>query len=619
MCGIAGFIADVPGREDIIKRMDQRLYHRGPDAGGCFIDENSGVTLGHRRLSIRDLSSAGAQPMKSASGRFVIVYNGEIYNVNRLKECVEKASGIREYRGSSDTEVLLEAFESLGIKRTLDEIKGMFAFALYDREEKKLTLARDRFGEKPLYYAFINGHFVFASEIAAIRCFPGFKDEINREAIPGYILWGYIPAPLTIYKDIFKLPPGGVMELKAPFDPKELKKGRYYELKKTAAHAYEHPFKGSFKEAADELERILKASVSSMLVADVPVGTYLSGGIDSACITALASQVKGSDTKSFTIGFDDPKYDEAVFAKEIAAHLGTKHCEQYVSESKMKAVIPKIPYIYGEPFADSSQIPTYLVSAMAREHVTVVLSGDAGDELFGGYATYPKIMKLWKGLKMIPAFMRSPAGSVIKKFDTRKTYRTGCCLKATNIRELKAAVDHYDPFFQKISMHEMPVKRAALGGGDLKELMLDDLLVYHPEDILVKVDRAGMAVSLENRIPMLDKDVAEFALSLPSEYLCDGKVGKKILREVLYRYVPKELMDRPKKGFSVPLKKWLREGDTAAWAEDLMRDPDCAAEGLIDKKACRDLWLDFKENGRSPDLVWNVLMLEQWYRVRGDI
>ncbi|MCR4586634.1 MAG: asparagine synthase (glutamine-hydrolyzing) [Lachnospiraceae bacterium] len=619
MCGIAGFVYDGADREEIIERMNSRLIHRGPDAGGCWMDEHSGVTFGHRRLSIRDLSAYGAQPMKSASGRFVIVYNGEIYNTTELREQVEKASGAGQYRGSSDTEVLLEAFEALGVKTTLDEIKGMFAFALYDRQEKKLTLARDRFGEKPLYYAFFKGSFVFASEIGALKCFPAFTEEINRDVIPEYMLLGYIPAPKTIYKGVYKLPPGCVMELAVPFAEKNAKKGRYYDLRKVAGEAYEHPFKGSFEEAADELERLLKAAVASQLVADVPVGTYLSGGIDSACITALAKAVKGEDTSSFTIGFDDPKYDEAPYAKEIAKHLGTRHSEQYVSEAEMKAVIPKIPCIYGEPYADSSQIPTYLVSRQAREKVTVVLSGDAGDELFGGYATYPKMLKLWDTVKTVPAGLRKTAGKILKARDSKTLYRAGECLLAGNIRELKAAVDHYDPLCYRISGHDMSIRRDKLGGGDLKELMLDDLLIYHPEDILVKVDRAGMAVSLENRIPMLDKDVAEFALSLPPEYLCDKSCGKKLLKEVLYRYVPRELMDRPKKGFSVPLEKWLGEGETAEWADELMSSPQCVKDGILDARACDELRKAFKKNGRSPRLLWNVLMLEQWYRSRRDI
>ena len=619
MCGIAGFVYKGPDRRDIIERMNKRLFHRGPDAGGEWLDENSGVTLGHRRLSIRDLSAAGAQPMISASGRSVIVFNGEIYNTEHLRELIESASGSRTYRGTSDTEVLLEALECLGSGKTLDEIKGMFSFAYYDRQEKKLVLARDRFGEKPLYYSFIKGSFVFASEIAALRCFPGFKDEINRDVIPEYLLLGYIPAPKTVWKGVYKLPPGCFLELKEPFGEKSIIKRRYYDLKKTAGLLYERPFKGSFTEAADELERLLKQAVASMLTADVPVGTYLSGGIDSACITALAKAVKGEDTSSFTIGFDDPKYDEAPYAKAIAEHIGTKHNEQYVSENEMKAVIPKIPYIYGEPYADSSQIPTYLVSKMAREHVTVVLSGDAGDELFGGYATYPKMLKLWDRTKVMPLPLRKAAGKFLGSMPGRTAYRAGKCLEAGNIRELKAAVDHYDPLCVSLCGHDMSIRRDLLGGGELKELMLDDILVYHPEDILVKVDRAGMAVSLENRIPMLDKDVAEFALSLPAEYLCDMESGKKVLKEVLYRYVPKELLDRPKKGFSVPLNKWLSEGDTAEWAGELMNSPQCAKEGLLNGKAVTKLWEAFKKNGRSPRLVWNVLMLEQWYRSRGEI
>ncbi len=621
MCGIAGVVCETADRRQVIGRMNDKLIHRGPDAEGIWLDENSGLCLGHRRLAIRDLSEAGAQPMISASGRFVIAYNGEIYNTGDIMKEIEKAGARPAYRGTSDTEVLLEAFECLGAEKVLGLAKGMFALALYDRQERELLLARDRIGEKPLYYGRIDGKFAFASEISALKEVPGFSGEINREIIPAYMLLGYIPAPATVYSGIYKLVPGGVLRLSYPFGEEQLRKGRYYDIRRAAEEASQKPFAGSFKEAADELERLLKDAVRGQLKSDVPVGTYLSGGIDSACVTALAASVNPENTSSFSIGFEEKKYDEAPEARKIAEHLGTKHTEQYVGEKEMKEVIGKLPFIYGEPFADSSQIPTYLVSRMAKEHVTVVLSGDAGDELFAGYATYPKMLALWNKLKICPAGVRNLAGRTAAACagDSKTLYRGGKCLQAGNIRELKAAVDHYDPYFYRLCGESVSIRKKSLGLSTLKEMLVDDLMVYHPEDILVKVDRAGMAVSLENRIPMLDKDVVAFALSLPDEYLLDGKTGKKVLKEVLYRYVPREMMERPKKGFAVPLDRWLSEGHTREWAEDLMLCGTAAADGLIVKKEAEALWKAFCAGKRSPRPVWHVLMLEQWYRMRGEL
>ncbi len=612
MCGIAGFIDGNVDRPEAIKKMTDRLTHRGPDAEGIWLDEKSGVSLGHRRLSIRDLSPLGAQPMISASGRLVMVYNGEIYNTDVLKAQMPG----RTYRGSSDTEILLEAFETLGQEKTLDLIKGMFAIGLYDRWEGSLTLMRDRFGEKPLYYGRVGGSFVFASELPAITCFPGFDAGINRDILSEYMLYGYIPAPATIYEGIYKLPPGGILRIKPPYMEGDIKQGRYYNIKKAAEKAILEPFRGSFTEAVNELDRLLTEAVAGQLASDVPLGAYLSGGIDSATVVSIMSKLRHDDVQTFSIGFDEEKYDEAPEAAAIAAHLGTKHTQQYVSEADLKEVIPRIPFIYGEPYADSSQIPTYLVSRLARTKVTVSLSGDAGDELFCGYRTYPQMAGLWEKLRLLPPPARKAAGAaaITGGAGIPKIYRSGMCLKASNALELKEAVDHYDPYIDKLTDKPLPITRPALPGDTLQQMMLDDLMRYHPEDILVKVDRAGMAVSLENRIPMLDKDVVEFALSLPSEFKYDGITAKKVLKEVLYRYVPKEMTDRPKKGFAVPLERWLKEGDTKQWAEELLTGSKAAADGLVNGKEVKKLWADFLKNGRAPRLVWNVLMLEQWYR-----
>ena len=612
MCGIVGFVDGGGDRMAVIKSMTDAITHRGPDAEGFWLDEHSGVTLGHRRLSIRDLSPGGAQPMVSASGRLVMVYNGEIYNADVIKERMPEV----RLRGTSDTEILLEAFEKFGIEKTLESVKGMFAIALYDRWGKSLTLIRDRIGEKPLYYGTVNGSFVFASELQAITRFPGFKPQINMACLSSYMLYGYIPAPATIYENIYKLKPGAILRIRPPYGEADIKQGRYYNIRRVAERALEDPFTGSLDEAACELDRLLKEAVKGQLASDVPLGAYLSGGIDSATVVAIMSRLRPGDVRTFSIGFEEKEYDEAPEAAAIARHLGTDHTEQYVSEADLKEVIPRISGIYGEPYADSSQIPTFLVSKLAKSKVTVCLSGDAGDELFCGYRTYPQILDLWNKIKGVPIPLRRAAGGAAAGLigGIPKAYRAGMCLKAGSILEFKEAVDHYDPYIDKLTDGPTSIVRPVLPGDELQQMMLDDLMRYHPEDILVKVDRAGMAVSLENRIPMLDKDVVEFALRLPSSYKYDGKVAKKVLKEVLYRYVPKEMMERPKKGFAVPLERWLKEGDTKDWADELLNHSKAAADGLVNGKNVLKLWADFLKSGRSPRLLWNVLMLEQWYR-----
>lgn len=616
MCGIAGFVAElnIEDRRKTIKSMTDMIIHRGPDGEGLWIDDNSGVTLGHRRLSIIDLSRAGHQPMSSASERFVISYNGEIYNAGSLKDKMEKEGHVINYRGTSDTEILLEAFEYYGIEDTLSFVKGMFAIALYDRQDKKLYLTRDRVGEKPLFYGFINGQFVFASEINCIKCFPGFNSVIDQDAVVQFVHYGYIPAPKTIYKGINKLMPGCVLELSFPY--KETKVWPYWELINVARRGESNPFRGSFEEAVEELDRLMTESVKGQMISDVALGAYLSGGIDSASIVSIMNKLDPGKVKTFTIGFEDKKYNEAEFAKDIARHLGTDHTELYVGEKELKDIIPKIPEIYGEPFADSSQIPTYLVSKLAKEKVTVSLSGDAGDELFCGYRTYDKLLPVWSKSDKVPYSIRNAVGSIFMNmnFGSNKIYRGARCLKCKNIVEMRDALESKSILMDKIAGEKTPLIDDKHLKGQLGSLLLGDMLHYHPDDILVKVDRAGMAVSLENRIPMLDRDVIEFAFSLPDSYKYDGKVSKKVLKHMLYKYVPEEMMNRPKKGFSVPLTKWLTEGDTAKWASELMNDSKIADLGVLDRNLVLKLWKGF-EKGREPSrFVWNILMLEQWYR-----
>lgn len=624
MCGIAGFIADSWGqgqRTELINKMNNCLIHRGPDAEGIWLDEQSGVTLGHRRLAIQDLSECGAQPMLSHSGRFVIVYNGEIYNAEDLKAGLKQAGHAIAWRGTSDTEILLESMEYLGVEKTLKTAKGMFAIALYDRQKRTLSLMRDRVGEKPLFYGSINGCFVFASELTAIRQFPGFAKKIDQNAVPGYIRYGYVPAPDTIYEGIRKLLPGTVMTLPCPFEGEGSDQGliqSYWSMEEAAKRGEESPFSGSFEEAVEELDRILRDAVSGQMISDVPLGAYLSAGIDSAAIVALMSRISAQRVKTFTIGFEEKKYNEADAAKEIAKHLGTDHTEVYVGEKELKEVIPKIPSIYGEPFADSSQIPTCLVSRLAKEKVTVVLSGDAGDELFCGYQTYVKLLRVWRKAGKIPWGLRNIAGKLGNALagGNQKIYRGTMCLQAENAVVMKEALGHMSRTMDRLAWRGIPLREneSRLLKDECASLMLDDMLHYHPDDILVKVDRAGMAVSLENRIPMLDRDVIEFAWSLPMEYKYDGITTKRVLREVLYRYVPERLLDRPKKGFSVPLERWLREGDTAEWAKELMLHSKAAEDGILDPIQVSRLWRQFETKGATPRLVWTVLMLEQWYR-----
>ncbi len=624
MCGIAGFIADSWGRDqrtELINKMNDCLIHRGPDAAGIWLDEQSGVTLGHRRLSIRDLSPCGAQPMLSHSGRFIMVYNGEIYNAEALKDELKHMGYTAAWRGTSDTEILLEAMEHLGTERALRTAKGMFAIALYDRQERTLSLIRDRVGEKPLFYGSINGCFVFASELAAIRQFPGFAKKIDRNAVAGYIRYGYVPAPATIYEGIYKLMPGTVMTLSGSFREEIAGKAltrSYWSMEKAARRGEETPFSGSFEEAAEKLDQILKEAVRGQMISDVPLGAYLSAGIDSATIVALMSRISTQKVKTFTIGFKEKKYNEADAAKEIAKHLGTDHTELYVGEKELKEVIPKIPSVYGEPFADSSQIPTYLVSKLAKEKVTVVLSGDAGDELFCGYQTYVKLLRVWRKAGKLPWGLRNIAGKLGNALagGSQRIYRGTMCLQAENAVVMKEALGHMSRTMDRLAWRGISLKEneSVLLENDCASLMLDDMLHYHPDDILVKVDRAGMAVSLENRIPMLDRDVIEFAWSLPMEYKYDGDTTKRVLKEVLYRYVPKRLLDRPKKGFSVPLERWLKEGDTAEWAKELVLHSKAAEDGILDPVQVNRLWKQFETKGVSPRLVWTVLMLEQWYR-----
>ncbi len=619
MCGIAGF-CNLPGdRLGNIERMKERMYHRGPDAGGTYISEDGQVVLGHRRLSIVDLSETGSQPMVSRSGRFVIAFNGEIYNYKKLADKLLREKKVSAFRGTSDTEVLLEAFEAYGIEKTIALCKGMFAISLYDKEEKSLYLLRDRVGEKPLYYGMVNGSFVFASDVGCFSVIDGFHGKVNREVLDIYFVHGYIPAPYSIYEGIYKLEPGTILKIRLPFNKWEIK--NYWSMKQAAYKGQKNLFTGSFKEAADELERLLKEAIAGQMVADVPVGAFLSAGIDSSTVVALMQSLGHGKVRSFTIGMEEEGYNEAVYAKEIAGCLGTDHTELYITKQDAMEVIPKLGHMFGEPFADSSQIPTYLVSKMTREHVTVSLSGDGGDELFCGYTSYGSVERIWNKMKCIPYFIRKPCSGLVlhSPLSRNPVYKVkGKLLGAKGPAELYQYSNDTEPLAGRLSLAHggLRCKHSEYREGFLEEtnhnIMLMDMLMYHPDDILVKVDRTAMAVSLETRVPMLDKDVVEFAWSLPINYLREQGVGKKVLREVLYRYVPKEMMERPKKGFSIPISQWLRQSQLREWAEMLIHRKTLAQQGLVDPEIVWRIWDDFIEKGIWRNQIWYILMLQEW-------
>ena len=626
MCGISGFCNLDDDSQLNIKRMMDRMIHRGPDADGTWTSDDRCVTFGHRRLSIVDLSSNGVQPMTSRSGRYTICFNGEIYNYRKIANKLIEEGAIDSFRGTSDTEVLLEAFEYYGVEEAIRMCKGMFAIALYDKETQDIWLFRDRVGEKPLYYGFVNGAFVFASDIGCIAELEGFNNPIDRKALKIYFIHGYIPQPYSIYEGINKLTPGCILNIKAPYDKNSIEIKSFWSMKETARFGqYDNRFKGSLEDATDELERLLKNAISEQMVADVPVGAFLSSGTDSSTVVSLTQALSEKPVRTFTIGVEDPKYNEAEIAAKIAKHLGTEHTEMYISDADAKAVIPKISHMFGEPFADSSQIPTYLVSKLTRQYVTVSLSGDGGDELFSGYEIYSSATNVWSKLRMIPRTIRKPLSDLAQVVlpdsagDLKaKIYMAGA----------KDAIDIYERAMERSPEYFGLVQDARENQeeyifahkeynqgflGDIRsDLMLVDLLMYHPDDILVKVDRCGMAVSLENRIPLLDKDVIEFAWSLPIEFKYGEGVTKRVLKNLLYRYVPKDLMDIPKRGFSIPIQKWLLEPELREWAENLMDREKIVRQGVLDPSIARGIWEDFTKRGIWRRQVWYLLMFQQW-------
>ncbi len=625
MCGIAGFYNLKSDNRRNIEKMLEKISHRGPDGNGVWDDGcYQGVVLGHTRLAIIDLTETGTQPMISHSGRFVITYNGEIYNASGILSDMRNSGYTDTMRGTSDTEILIEACEFYGIEDALARFRGMFAFALYDRQEKTLTLARDRIGEKPLYYGFTGEALVFASELGAISALDGFNADINKQILPVYLKYGYIPAPFSIYENIWKLEPGSLLKIKCELDNyKILKPYKYWKIQEIATKGQRSLFKGNRSEAADELERLLKNSVKGQMISDVDLGAFLSAGIDSSTIVSLMQSVSDKPVRTFTIGFEEAEYNEADAATLIAKHLGTDHTVLTATEQEALDAVPLMPAMFGEPFGDSSQIPTYLVSRLTKMHVTVALSGDGGDELFAGYRDYAGVYSIYNKICGIPYPVRNAAGALMECVPgsgerSRRLRAHGTLLRANGTADLYERTYETWPGLDALMknpdeyVHKQVICEDTFPGDPVHTAMLMNMQMYHPDDILVKVDRTAMAVSLETRVPMLDADVVEFAWSLPLEYVFDGKKGKLVLRDVLHRYVPEELTDRPKQGFGVPVAKWIKGGKLRGWAEDLFNPELINRHNLLNTDAAVKMWRTYTEQGIWRPQIWYVLMLNAW-------
>src|SRR6266511_995482 len=641
MCGIAGFwqqkAASTESLSEVAAKMNATLVHRGPDDGGEWVDAARGIALCHRRLSIIDLSPSGHQPMTSSCGRHVIVFNGEIYNFGELRHDLEKQG--RTFRGSSDTEVLLEGLAAWGPEETLKRSNGMFAFAVWDRQQRQLTLARDHIGIKPLYYGWAGQTFLFASEPKAFTRHPDFQGRINNASVGLLLKYGYIPAPHSIWKGIHKLPPGHLLVVKTTDSKPD--STAYWSIGALADSGNgcrdEHTMQ-------EELHALLRDSIRLQMVADVPVGAFLSGGVDSSAVVALMQSQCTRRVGTFAIVFDEKEYNEADHARLVAEHLGTEHKELRVSPADALAVIPRLPSIFDEPFADSSQIPTLLVAQLTRRHVTVCLSGDGGDELFAGYAHYPQAQRRWRTIRRLPAAIREGCGrmlgaveerhwnrllgrlqymlpkSVTRGLSAYKLQRFGLALRAVD------ATAFYDVQVSKwlapqsimASPFEENCRNAALQGVPrdrdvIESMACFDILSYLPEDVLTKVDRTSMTVALEARVPLLDHRIVTLALGLPTHLkLRDGE-SKWLLRRILYQYVPPKLIERPKMGFRVPVAQWLR-GPLRSWAEDLLDSRKLEQTGYLVSAPIRAKWREHVEGKQNWEhLLWSVLMFQAWH------
>jgi asparagine synthase (glutamine-hydrolysing) len=611
--------------------MVDTLGHRGPDGAGAWGDAEVGIGLGHRRLAIVDLSQTGAQPMHSADGRYIITFNGEVYNFRELRRELE-ADG-HKFRGTSDTEVMLAAFGQWGLEKAVGRFVGMFAFAVFDRNERTLHLVRDRLGIKPLYWTVTNGTFLFGSELRALMAYPAFRPEVDREAVSAFLRYSYVPTPATIFRDVRKLPPGSILSIPTGGEPDVR---TYWRLSEVVAQL--SPIGITADEAATMLDALLREAVRGRMIADVPIGAFLSSGIDSSTIVALMQSCSDRPVRTFTIGFDDAAYDEAPYARDIARHLGTEHTEVSVGADDALKLVGDIAEWFDEPFADSSQLPTYLVSRMTRQHVTVALSGDGGDELFGGYPKYETLENTWRTFGHLPRALRRLAGGTLNlapesmlKAGARllldagrgervgeKARRLASAVAARSGDEAAAALDVVGTGGRNLvpgaegSLAPQRLMGIEVHLPDLgSRMQAQDMATYLPDDILTKVDRCSMAVALEARVPLLDHRVVEFVWSLPRD-IRRGLKPKSLLKSVLARYVPLTMVERPKRGFSVPLGQWLT-GPLRDWAEDLLSPAKIANEGLLDPRVVQNLWQrHLSKREQNATALWNILILRAW-------
>jgi asparagine synthase (glutamine-hydrolysing) len=644
MCGLTGFVAPgaAPAEELIatLRRMRDAITHRGPDAAGEWCDLDCGVFMGFRRLAILDLSPAGDQPMISPSARYVATLNGEIYNFEELRQTLASEGHRVTYRGRSDTEVMLAAFDAWGVSGALARFNGMFAIAVWDRTSRRLQLIRDRMGVKPLYYGFAGRTFIYGSELKALRQHPDFTASLDRSVLPLYLRYLSVPEPYSIYEGIAKLPAGTILS----FDPRDRSLGRtaFWSALDAARRGAEHRFTGSEEEGSREVERLLRDAVRLRTVADVPVGVFLSGGVDSSLIAALMQEQSPSRVRSFSIGFADAAYDEARFARAVAGHLGTDHTEVVMTPADVLDAIPRLPSIYDEPFADTSQIPTCLLSTVARRQVTVALSGDGGDEVFGGYVRYTVGQALLRRIGSIPAPMRAVLAravgavppnrwngllSMVRPLLPGSLRRPASGERLHKLSRILAApaddalyfelVSHWPELVDANVAAEAPVERYARTlplSDPVERMMVLDQISYLPNDILTKVDRASMAVALEVREPLLDYRLVEFAWTLPLPLKVSRGIGKRPLRRILARYVPPQMTERPKMGFGVPLEHWLR-GWLRDWAESLLDPREIAGYGLVDPAPIRAKWNEhLAGKGDWKHQLWAILMLQAWLR-----
>lgn len=644
MCGLTGFLfSDISENQysDLLSQMSNKIAHRGPNDSGVWFSFDDKIGLAHRRLSILEISKAGAQPMQSPSNRFTIVYNGEIYNHLLLRKEIYKYLNFNNWAGTSDTETLLKGFESWGIKQTLEKCVGMFAIAVWDKKNKSLSLARDRIGEKPLYYGWQGKSFIFGSELKAFYPFPDFKREINRDAIFSLLRYYNVAGLNTIFKNIFKLKPGTILTITKD---RKCKEEIFWSVNDSISESKIGLSNISDELILDEFHSLFKESVKNQMLSDVPLGAFLSGGIDSSLIVALMQEQSNNPVKTFTIGFDEKGYNEADFAKKVANHLGTDHTEMYVSPKDVIDVIPDLPTIYDEPFSDTSQIPTYLVSKLASDNVKVALSGDGGDELFCGYNRYLMADKVFKKMKIAPKFVRKLLYTSLKNirpiqwgnFADRIEFILPKFAKLNNLGDkfykginLISSESMVDLYLNLVTHWNNP-EEALLGGEDclltnyewnkgycnfhdVKGMMLMDLVTFLPDDLLVKIDRAAMAVSLETRAPFLDHNIVEYAINLDQKYKIRNGNTKWLLKEILNQYVPKEFFDRPKMGFAVPIGRWLR-GPLKDWAESLLNNNRLKDEGFFNHREINKKWDQHISMTHNWDYhLWDVLMFQAWY------